>query len=391
MVEPHTTEKGRILVVDDDGFTRRVISESLHGKGYTVEDVDCGEAAAEAIKLSAYDVIITDIVMPGIDGLEFLRIVREYDLNVPVMLITGNPSLETAIKAIEYGAFRYLLKPLDITALVQNVENACRLARIAKAKREATELLISEKQIDDRAGLERTFKSALEKVWIAFQPIVRWSDRSLHGYECLLRSDEEGLCNPADLLDAAERLDRVHELGHTIRSKILNSIHDLDEKLKVFVNLHPIDLTDDALFDENSEFSSYSHRMVLEITERASLDRVTNVRGKIARLKDLGFCIAVDDLGAGYAGLTSFTQLEPHVVKLDMSLVRNVHLEPIKIRLVESIVEVCKELKIAVVAEGIEYIEERDKVAELGCDLLQGYFFAKPGRAFPTIPPEAWE
>jgi len=220
---------------------------------------------------------------------------------------------------------------------------------------------------------------------------VRWSDRSLHGYECLLRSDEEGLCNPADLLDAAERLDRVHELGHTIRSKILNSIHDLDEKLKVFVNLHPIDLTDDALFDENSEFSSYSHRMVLEITERASLDRVTNVRGKIARLKDLGFCIAVDDLGAGYAGLTSFTQLEPHVVKLDMSLVRNVHLEPIKIRLVESIVEVCKELKIAVVAEGIEYIEERDKVAELGCDLLQGYFFAKPGRAFPTIPPEAWE
>ena len=104
----------------------------------------------------------------------------------------------------------------------------------------------------------------------------------------------------------------------------------------------------------------------------------------MTRLRKFGYRIAIDDLGAGYAGLTSFAQLEPEVVKVDMSLVRGIDSSPVKQKLVRSIIALCTELGIQLVAEGIETPAERDTLVGLGGDLCQGYLFAKPGRGFPT-------
>ncbi len=103
----------------------------------------------------------------------------------------------------------------------------------------------------------------------------------------------------------------------------------------------------------------------------------------MTRLRALGYRIAIDDLGAGYAGLTSFAQLEPEVVKVDMSLVRGIDSSAVKQKLVRSIIALCTELGIQLVAEGIETAAERDMLINLGADLCQGYLFAKPGRGFP--------
>jgi EAL domain-containing protein (putative c-di-GMP-specific phosphodiesterase class I) len=97
----------------------------------------------------------------------------------------------------------------------------------------------------------------------------------------------------------------------------------------------------------------------------------------------MGFRIAVDDLGAGYAGLTSFAMLEPELVKLDMTLVRDIDRSPTKQKLVRSVAGLCKELGMMVVGEGVETAAERDVLISCGCDLLQGYLFAKPDRPFP--------
>ncbi len=153
----------------------------------------------------------------------------------------------------------------------------------------------------------------------------------------------------------------------------------------LFVNLNASDLNDAALASATASLSSMADRVVLEITERASLETVSHARSKVARLREMGFRIAVDDLGAGYAGLTSFAQLEPELVKLDMALVRDVHKDPIKQKLVRSMAALCKDMGIAVVAEGIEVAEEREAVVDLGCDLLQGYLLARPGVAFPKL------
>jgi EAL domain-containing protein (putative c-di-GMP-specific phosphodiesterase class I) len=121
---------------------------------------------------------------------------------------------------------------------------------------------------------------------------------------------------------------------------------------------------------------------VLEITERASFDDVKDVRSRIDRLRKLGYRIAIDDLGAGYAGLSSFTELEPHIAKLDMSLVRGIDTNERKQSIVGSMQKLCTDIGIIVVSEGVETPAERDMLVSLGCDLIQGYLFAKPARGF---------
>ena len=94
--------------------------------------------------------------------------------------------------------------------------------------------------------------------------------------------------------------------------------------------------------------------------------------------------MAIDDLGAGYAGLTSFASVTPEVVKLDMSLIRGVDKESTKQKLIRSLAAVCKEMGMLVISEGVEIIEERDVLVGLGCDMFQGYLFARPGKPFPA-------
>ena len=106
-------------------------------------------------------------------------------------------------------------------------------------------------------------------------------------------------------------------------------------------------------------------RVVLEITERASLDGLRDIRDRTKALRNLGFRLAVDDLGAGYAGLTSFASIEPEVVKIDMSLVRGIDANPVKHAIVDKLTALAHHLHILVVAEGIETPGERDALAAI--------------------------
>ena len=147
------------------------------------------------------------------------------------------------------------------------------------------------------------------------------------------------------------------------------------------MNLHALELTDDSLLSPAAALSGFAQSVVLELTERSSFEHVPNLRARVSLLRRLGFRLAVDDLGAGYAGLTSFAALNPHVVKLDMSLIRGADREPVKQRLIGSMASLCKEFGIMVVAEGIETPTERDTVTALGCDLLQGFLIGRPMEA----------
>jgi EAL domain-containing protein (putative c-di-GMP-specific phosphodiesterase class I) len=382
---PTAPSVARILLVDDDDVLVRSYARMLAQDGYEVEMRLDGEAAVEAIRRGAYDVVLSDIDMPRLGGLALLERIRAHDLDIPVVLITGAPSLETAMAAIEQGALRYLPKPVDAARLRSITADAVRLHRLARAKRQALDLAGgADRLVGDRAGLVASFGSALRTLWMAYQPIVSWSRREVFGYEALLRSREPALPHPVAVLDAAERLDRLHELGRAIRQKAPEPVAGMPERAMLFVNLHTQDLLDDDLFDGQGPLAKIANKVVLEITERSSLHAIRDIQARIARLRSMGFRIAVDDLGAGYAGLTSFAQLEPEVVKLDMSLVRGVHAQPTKQTLVRTMIAMCRELGMQVVAEGIETPDERDAIVEAGCDLLQGYLFAKPGPAFPV-------
>ncbi len=218
---------------------------------------------------------------------------------------------------------------------------------------------------------------------MVYQPIVSLTRHEVFSHEALVRSGEPSLGNPGALFDAAERVEGLHALGRAIRAAVAPVV--ADHQGLVFVNLHTHDLTDDELFSPSAPLSKVAKRVILEITERASLDEIRDVNQRIDALRKLGFKVALDDLGAGYAGLNSFAQLRPDFVKLDLSLVRDVDTDSTKQRVVGTMTALCHELGIQVVAEGVETPGERDQVVKLGCDLQQGYLFAKPGAPFPVV------
>ncbi len=376
----------RVLLVDDQADLLRAYGRALSAAGNSVESAPDGEAAVELLKTSEYDVVVSDIGMPRLDGLALLREVRALNLDLPVVLMTGEPSVTSASRAIEHGALRYLVKPVDLGELARVVEYAARLYRMARVRREAFDALDHVGlRVGDRAGLEVRFADALSNLWMAHQPIVSWQVKKVVAFAELLRSDETSMPDPGALLDAAERLDRIHALGRTIRQRVAGGARLAPEATQVFVNLHARDLLDEQLYEPTAPLSRIAERVVLEITERAPLDDVKDLRRRIAALRELGFRIALDDLGAGYAGLTTFAQLEPEIVKLDMSLIRGLDREPSKRKIVTSMTGLCRELGATVVAEGIETEAERDEAIACGCDLLQGFLFAKPSRRHAPV------
>jgi len=377
---------GRILVVDDEEALVRVIARSLMAAGYEVSTAADGMRAVDLLAEAPFDAILSDIDMPKMNGIQFLKNVRQRDAEVPVVLITGNPDLGSAVQAVAHGAMQYLIKPVNMEELRKVVARAVGLNRMAKLKRDAF-AIVSDGGLgaSDQLALGATFERALETLWMAYQPIVRADNRSLFGYEALLRSEEKALPHPGAILDAAERLGRLDDLGRSTRAAACAPLAQAAPSCVLFVNLHARDLMDELLLSPKSPLSAVANRVVLEITERASLEKVKDVRAKIKELRRMGFRIAIDDLGAGYAGLTSFATLEPEFVKLDMSLVRDIDQNHTKATVVRSMVSVCKELGMMVVAEGVETPPECDLLVALGCDFLQGYLLAKPGKAFPTF------
>jgi EAL domain-containing protein (putative c-di-GMP-specific phosphodiesterase class I) len=383
---PADRDRPLLLLVEDDEGLRSVLSRRLKSS-FDVIAVGDGGAAADLLVNQTFDGVLSDINLPGMSGVELLRVVRSYDLDVPVVLMTGQPSIETAIAALELGALTYLQKPFAHDQLEATLLRASKLARLARTKRDAALAGLGGSILPgDRAGLHTSLNRALDSLFMVYQPIVERTTKKTAGYESLMRTKEPSLPHPGAVLEAAERLGRLHDLGRRVRRRAADGFKPTDEDSLLFVNLHPADLLDADLYDRNAPLTKIAPRVVLEITERASLDDLTETKHRAAELRARGFKIAIDDLGAGYAGLTSFATFEPEVVKLDMTLIRDVEKSPVKRQIVDSMTRLCRDLDMRVVAEGIETAAELACVIDLGCDYLQGYYLGKPA---PVVAPSA--
>jgi EAL domain-containing protein (putative c-di-GMP-specific phosphodiesterase class I) len=379
------TRDTQVLVVDDEEPLRRLVERMLTRAGLSVTTAASAIEALEIFRSGRrFDTIVSDLIMPKMDGMRFLREVRQLDLDVPMIFLTGNPSLSTAIEAMEQGGFRYLAKPVEAERLVAIVKDAAAHHRLSLLKRKALEVCEAGGWlIEDLEDLGSRFERALEKLWVAYQPIVSWPSQQPFAYEALVRSADADLSTPGKLLDAAERLGRVQELGQRVRDTVADAVRTAPPAALLCVNLHALDLTTDHLYAGQSPLSRVADRVVLELSERAALYRVDHLPARIAKLRELGYVIAVDDLGASHGGLSSFRQLGPDIVKLDISLVRDVDSSPAKVGLVKSMIALCtQELGMRVVCEGVETEQERDALVSVGADLLQGYLFGMPARGF---------
>ncbi|MBK5257296.1 MAG: EAL domain-containing response regulator [Vicinamibacteria bacterium] len=375
--EPAAQGRGTVLVVDDDSDVRFVVASGLRQAGFSVEEAETGEVALQKLSQGRAEAVISDISMPGLSGVEMLRLIRARDLDIPVVLLTGRPSLETAIEAVEGGALRYLKKPAAVAEITVAMDEAVRLGRLARWRREALALTRPFSQfVGDRASMQLAFEEALEGLWLAAQPIVGAKNGVIFGMELLARSISTRFTSVNMLVEAAEKLDRVAEFGRRVRHLAANV--DVAPDHTLFVNMHSLELDDEELYSEQNPLRNLGCKVILEVTERHSIDLVKNLKEKIALLRNMGFWIAVDDMGAGYAGLNSFAALRPDIVKLDMSIVRGIDQDPYRRTLVRSMAAMCRDFGIPLVAEGVETEAEKSVLVELGCDFLQGFLCGAP-------------
>lgn len=374
MALPNASAHGTVLVVDDDEFILRACSVVLKRAGLTVESVSSSKDALERIRTRRYDAVVSDIRMPDVDGLTLLRAARADSNDVPFVLMTGVPTLESALSAIEHGVVRYMQKPFDIDAFAKVVCNAA-------AQRTVT---------PDLAKDLKRFEAALATLRMAYQPIVRWSSRSTVAYEALVRCNTPDVRGPEELIALAERTNRLSALGAAIRNHVAADAAALPEEILLFVNLHPADLVDPTLYEPEAPLSKLSNRVVLELTERASVVHLGGLRESVIALRRMGFRLAIDDLGAGYAGLTAVAMVHPEFVKLDASLVRDLHRSAAQQVVVSAMLDLAKQLSSEVIAEAIETESERNLLRTLGVNYMQGYYFARPSPPFISVPQTAF-
>jgi EAL domain-containing protein (putative c-di-GMP-specific phosphodiesterase class I)/CheY-like chemotaxis protein len=371
-MQPH------VLVVDDEDGVRRVFSRVLVRAGFRVTEAADGVAALSLLSTNHYDVLLSDINMPTLSGVGLLAAVRKRSLTTQVVLATGNPTIETAMGAVELGAVRYLAKPVDHRVLVEVIREAARRQKELE-------------RVGDNSRLMAAFEEAIEYALLYIQPVVSLRRRMIWGYEALLRTTASRLSSPMSILAAAGPLQQLDRLGRHVRQLAAEKLKQLPPDVQLLVNLHPQDLFDSQLQDPQMPLSVVANRIILEVTEHASIGHRRDVERTAQQLRNMGFGIAIDDLGAGHAGLNRLLYLRPSLVKLDMELVRGIQHDSMQRTLVSTMIRLCEDLGIQIIVEGVETKEERDVLADLGCDLMQGYFFARPQEGLQEILPERYE
>ena len=216
-----------------------------------------------------------------------------------------------------------------------------------------------------------------------FQPIVDLRTQSFLGVEALTRGPaDSALYSPAVLFPAAEQAGVIRELELLALETAGAAFSSLALPAKLFVNISPMSLmTEQALPIAESLLARHGllpENIVLELSEQYQANDVQELAQAIQRFTLRGFGFAVDDLGAGYAGLKVWTQLQPDFVKIDRHFISGIDTDPIKREFVRSILAMAHETKSRVIAEGIETDDEANTLRELGVRYVQGYLFGRP-------------
>lgn len=378
---------GVVLIVEDDPTFAKACARILERGRYDTEIAGSVAEASVALARQEFDALLLDFELPDGTGLDLLTGLPAANARTPAIVLTRQPSIESASRAVSSRVRAYLPKPVEPSTLLSTLRKAIDSARVERLRNNLLAARFGgELFLDDLSSAENLLDRAIGEISMAYQPIVRASDGSIFGYEALLRCGVEELASPVQLLAAAEMLGRIHDVGRAVRASVASTLeaHGASDTA-VFVNVHPSEFRGDILGARGAPLQPFADRIVLEVTERASLNSDACLAETLETCRSLGYRVALDDLGEGYAGLTSLVVLGPEFVKIDMSLVRSIDRTPLKRRIVEAIVTMARASNILVVAEGVETRAEFDTLRSLGCDFLQGYFLARPGPPFPSV------
>ncbi len=224
-----------------------------------------------------------------------------------------------------------------------------------------------------------------ESIVTFFQPILDVPSGEIYAYECLSRGKKkDGTLMPPDVMfESARKTEMLFNLDRQCRISALKNAKSRGITKKIFINFTPTSIynpefclrdTVKTAIDLDFDLAS----IVFEVVESERVENITHLKNIFDFYKNMGFKVALDDVGSGYSSLNMLAELKPDIIKIDMKLVRDVDKDPVKKAIISSLVLIAKELNLLTLAEGIETESELNVIRELKIDFAQGYFIGRP-------------
>lgn len=223
------------------------------------------------------------------------------------------------------------------------------------------------------AGLDFSFS-------MAFQPIVDWNQKSIYSHEALVRGTQGE--SAYSILSKVNQTNR-YQFDQSCRIKAIQLASQIQIPALLNINFLPNAVYQPetcirTTLEASREYKFPLNRLVFELTEGEEVQDHNHIINIFKAYQKYGFLTAIDDFGAGYSGLNLLAKFQPDLIKLDMELIRNIHHNTVARKLTKAIADVCREIGILVIAEGVETVEELKVLVDIGIHLYQGYLFSKP-------------
>ncbi|MDH3713087.1 MAG: EAL domain-containing protein [Gammaproteobacteria bacterium] len=331
-----------------------------------------------------------------------LSVLKQGDVFGEMTLIDSNPRSATA-KALDDCSLVPITRALVETKL-GNADPLTRLllklvlSRYRDSRSDTTPTPISHErtlqQVAAELNIATELRQALQdnELEVHYQPIVRLTDQTLAGFEALARWNQrnEGYVPPPKFIAVAEETGLILPLGRWVLEQSCLALQRLQAQadmadvgdLFMSINVAAGQLyhRDEAqtLLSTIKDAGATPQQIKLEITETALLEDPQAAARAMEILRDQGIRLAIDDFGTGYSGLNYLYRFPLHTLKIDRSFIARLPEDESCLRLVRAILGLCREMNLAAIAEGVELPEQAAALRALGCELAQGYLFARP-------------
>jgi EAL domain-containing protein (putative c-di-GMP-specific phosphodiesterase class I)/DNA-binding NarL/FixJ family response regulator len=378
----------RVLIAEDEAAVRAALAD-LIGAEHELELVGAAQDADEAIALATEhrpDVAIVDVKMPGGGGQRAAREIRVASPGTRVIALSAYDDRGTVFEMLRAGASGYLVKGVSAAEILDTIRRAMRGQGALSAQvtadviEELTGQLEKEEQasVEHRGRIERV-RSALAPGAISpvFQPVVDLATGAVVGVEALSRFPADPSRRPDEWFREAAIVGMAVDLELAAVGASFSLVDRLPPDAYLSVNLSPETLASRRFVEMLDRIDP--NGLTVEITEHAAVEDYDALDPALQRLRDRGGRLAIDDAGSGYASLRHILRLAPEVIKLDISLTRDIDTDEAKRALSSAMVSFAGQIRADIVAEGIETASELAALRALGVPYGQGYHLARPG------------
>ena len=246
-----------------------------------------------------------------------------------------------------------------------------------------------------KGKIEATLRNALKTggMEVFYQPKIEARSFNITGFEALVRcySEDRHIIMPSEFIPIAEEIGLISQIGEWVLYEGCRQAKQweaLNPNLTIAINVSGKQLKAgdlDSLVKDALDSSGLSpKKLEIELTESVLIEHMEEATRALVAISNMGVRVSIDDFGTGYSSLAYLNRFQIHTVKIDKSFINDVVGDQAKIQMVEAIISIAHKLKMKVIAEGIEAIEQAQLLRELECDELQGYYFGKPANSLYT-------